>query len=305
MKILLAGASGAIGRPLINLLIQEEHEVYGITQSQDRSRLIEEKGAKPVILNVLDRQAVFAALTDLKPEIVIDMLTSLPKEYTSESMSKAAEMDAKIRQEGGFNLQAAAEINRAKRYIALSTGFYYAPGTGLADETVPFAFEATPGIAAGAHVYSEIENRVLNSSNIEGVALRFGFFYGPGTWYYPGENMDEQLQKQQFPIIGQGEGIWSFVHIDDAAKAAVLALKCPPGVYNIVNDQPLALNEWLPAFASFLKAPQPLKITEEAGLQQKGADLVYYATKLRGASNAKAKQQLRFQPRRLEWLATS
>lgn len=302
MKILIAGASGAIGQPLIDILIQYGHEVYGITQSQEHASLIAAKGAKPLILNILEPNAVFPALADIQPDIVIDMLTRLPKEYTPESMRNAAAMDAKIRREGGAHLQAAAEANGVTRYIVQSCGFWYEPGFGLADENTPFALQATPGIAAGSHLYAEIEKRVLQSNNIEGVALRFGFFYGPGTWFHPAGNMAEQVRNQQFPMIGDGQGVWSFVHIEDAAKAIVSAIECTPGAYNIVNDHPLQMREWLPAFARYLGAPTPLNITEEEGERQRGLDAVYYATKLRGASNTKAKYEFNFRPQRLEWL---
>ena len=129
--------------------------------------------------------------------------------------------------------------------------------------------------------------------------LRFGFFYGPGTWYHPGEDVANQIQQQQFPVIGKGEGVWNFVHIEDAAKAVVDAIQSAPGAYNIVNDQPSEMRIWLPAFAKYLGAPSPPKITEEEGLKIKGVDSVYYATKLRGASNQKAKQEFNFKPRSL------
>ena len=302
MKILIAGASGAIGQPLIKVLIQNGHDVYGITHSKDRAQMIVEKGATPVILNILERDAVFSALSEIRPDVVIDMLTHLPKEYTPVAMRNAAEMDVKIRREGGSYLQAAAELHDAIRYIVQSSGFWYEPGSGLADETTPFAFHATPGIASGTHVYAEIENRVLQSKKIEGVALRFGFFYGPGTWFYPNGDVAKQLQKQEFPIIGNGEGIWNFVHIEDAAMAIVSAIQCTPGAYNVVNDSPTQMNKWLPAFAHYLKVPQPPTITEEEGLAERGPDSVYYATKLRGAANAKAKKEFNFHPRPLEWL---
>lgn len=301
MKILIAGASGAIGQPLIRLLRPLKYEVYGITQSQGKAKLIEEKGAKPVILDVLNKEAVFSKLAEIKPDIIIDMLARLPKEYTPESMREAAEMDTKVRSEGGSNLQAAGVANGVKRYILQSSGFWYAPGSSLADEKTSFAFEATPGIAAGCQVYDLLEKRVLES-DLEGVALRFGFFYGPGTWFHPEDNMAEQVRKQQFPIIGSGEGMWNFVHIEDAAQAIVLSLKAEPGVYNIVNDQPTAMRDWVPAFAKFVGAKPPPVITEDEGLKLRGADAVYYAMHLRGASNAKAKKVLQFQPRTLEWL---
>lgn len=301
MKILIAGASGAIGQPLVDILVKDGHEVHGITQSKERALIIAGKGAKPLILNVLERKAVFSSVANIKPDIVIDMLTHLPKEYTTEEMIKSAELNAKIRREGGFHLQRAAEKNGAKRFIAQSCGFWYAPGHGLADENTPFAFEATLGINSGARLYLEIEERVLQSEKIEGVALRFGFFYGPGTWFHPYGNVAEQVRKKQFPVIGNGEGVWNFVHIEDAAKAIASAVYSSPGAYNIVNDHPTQMREWLPAFARYIGSEPPLWITEEEGLKEKGADAVYYVTKLRGASNAKAKREFNFQPRTFEW----
>jgi len=302
MKILIAGATGAIGQPLIDLLVAQKQDVYGITQSQERAKTLDSKGAKSVLLDVLDREAVFSAIGEIRPTVVIDMLTRLPKEYTPEAMSQAAEMDTKIRLEGGANLQNASEAHGVERYIAQSSAFWYAPGSGLADEKVSFAFEASAGIAAGCHVYAAIEQRVLQSKKIDGTALRFGFFYGPGTWFYPGQDVAEQICHQKLPLIGKGQGIWNFVHIEDAAQAIVAALTSKPGIYNIVNDQPSQMREWLPAFAKDLGAPPPPHITEEEGNRTRGADSVYYATKLRGASNAKAKQGLNFKPRPFEWL---
>jgi nucleoside-diphosphate-sugar epimerase len=302
MKILVAGATGAIGRPTIDLLIQEGHDVYGVTQSKEKALSLSGQGVKPVVLDILKREEVFTALEGIKPDVVIDMLTHLPKEYTPNSMRAAAELDGKIRIEGGANLQAAAIKSGAKRYIAQSSGFWYAPGPGLADESAPFAFEAPFGIASGCKLYAEIEQRVLETDQIEGVVLRFGFFYGPGTWFHSDGNVAEQIRKRQFPVIGNGEGVWNFVHIHDAAKATVMAVYSYPGIYNIVNDTPSPMKQWLPAFARFLDAKPPETMSEEEGMRQKGADWVYYATKLRAASNAKAKRLLDFQPRSFEWL---
>lgn len=300
MKILVAGATGAIGFPLMHLLAKRQDEIFGITQSTEKALTLAGIGAKPLILNVLDREAVLSAVRDIRPDIIVDMLTHLPKEYTPEAMRQAAVMDAKIRSEGGSNLLSAGEACGAKRYMVQSSGFFYAPGKGLADESSPLAVEASPGVSAAARLYTEIEKRVLQSK-LEGVALRFGFFYGPGTWFHPEGNMAEQVRKQQFPLVGHGQGIWNFVHIEDAAKAIVLALKSPSGIYNIVNDRPSPLSEWLPAFAQFVGAKQPPHITEEEGLKLSGPDAVYYATRLRGASNAKAKKELNFLPRPFEW----
>lgn len=301
MKILVAGASGAIGQPLVDLIIQEGHETYAIARSKEKALLLAGKGAKPVLLNIMDREAVFSSMAAIKPDVVIDMLTHLPKEYTPEAMQHASIEDAKIRMEGGGYLHGAAELHGVKRYIVQSCGFWYAPGTGLAVERDPFAFQATPGIASGTRLYSQIEQRALESIKVEGVALRFGFFYGEGTWFHKNGSVAEQVRKKQFPIIGDGKGVWNFIHIEDAAKAARTAIYSATGIYNIVNDHPSPMKEWLPAFARYLGAEPPRWISEEEGLQERGADAVYYATKLRGASNQKAKQSFSFQPRNFEW----
>jgi nucleoside-diphosphate-sugar epimerase len=302
MKIFVAGASGAIGLPLIDCLLYDGHDVIGITRSEQKARIICSKGAKAMHLDIMDHEAVMAALQSLRPDVVIDMLTSLPKEYTPKSMQQAAEIDAQTRLTGGANLLAGAVAASAKRYIAQSAAFWYAPGGDIAMETAPFALEASPGIAAGCQLYSEIEKRVLQSSKIDGVALRFGFFYGQGTWFHMDGDVARQVHDRQMPIIGSGQGVWNFIHILDAAKSIASAIYCAPGAYNIVNNRPTRLSEWLPAFARYINAPEPPKLSEDKALSIYGADAVYYATKLRAASNSKAKQAFNFEPRTFEWL---
>jgi nucleoside-diphosphate-sugar epimerase len=164
------------------------------------------------------------------------------------------------------------------------------------------AVDASPRVAASARAYVELESRVLNAEGIEGVALRYGFFYGPGTWYNPDGAAADQARKQELAIIGAGEGVWSWVHIEDAAVATVAALTAAPGVYHVVDDDPSPVSRWLPAFARWVGAPPPPRVTEQEGRERGGEDAVYYGTKLRGVTNAKAKLALNFAPRRLEWL---
>jgi len=160
---------------------------------------------------------------------------------------------------------------------------------------------ASPEVAADAQTYAELEARVL-AGGMEGIALRYGFYYGPGTWFHPDGAYADQVRRQEFPIIGAGSGVWSWVHIEDAALATVAALSAPPGVYHIVDDTPSSVSVWLPAFARAVGAPPPPRVTEAEALAAAGEDAVYYGTKLRGASNAKARRTLGFAPRRLEWL---
>jgi nucleoside-diphosphate-sugar epimerase len=303
MNVLVAGATGAIGRPLISALVSARHNVFGMTSSKLGLQTLKEDGAEGLLASALDAQAVDAAIKRARPEVVIDELTSLPKHYTPDEMRAAAERDHKLRLEGGQNVLNAARAAGARRYIIQSTGFYYAPGPGLAHETDPLALNASPAISANVWTYTQLENRTLGAQGLEGVALRYGFFYGPGTWFRPDGDAAHQVLEQRYPIAGSGSGVWSWVHVEDAAAATVAALECPAGVYNIVDDDPSVMSVWLPAFAASVGAPEPQHINEREALEQAGPDAVYYATQLRGASNAKARRDLAFAPRRLEWLA--
>src|SRR5678816_21882 len=232
-----------------------------------------------------------------RPEVVIEQLTALPRSYTKEAMSAAAPLNNRIRLEGGANVLAAAKAAGVRRYLRQSIAFWAVPGDGLADEETQLAFDASPAVAGDARLVTELEHRLLGSPDIEGIILRYGFFYGPGTWFNPDGDVAKQVRQQQFPIVGNGEGVWSWLHIEDAAIATVAAAEHGnPGVYIIANDQPLPVREWLPAFAQFLNAPPPPQISVD------DADAVYYGTQMRGVSNAKAKRELDFQPRPLEWI---
>ena len=303
MKVFVAGATGAIGRPLISALLRAGHEAVGMTSSESGVQTLRELRAESVVANALDAETVHSAILRFKPDAVIEELTSLPRRYTPEEMRSAAERDQRVRLEGGANVHVAAKAAGVKRYIVQSTGFFYAPGAGLAKETNPLALNATPGIAASVGTYTQVEKRVLGVFEPKGVALRYGFFYGPGTYHDRSHgSISEQVRDQKYPVIGSGSGVFSFVHVEDAAAATVAALEADPGIYNIVDDNPSDMATWLPAFARWLGAPDPPRITEEEALRAEGKDAVYYAMHLRGASNARARRQLRFAPRKLEWL---
>jgi 2-alkyl-3-oxoalkanoate reductase len=301
MRVFVAGASGAIGEPLIAELIRQGHTVTGMTSSEAKAKKLLTQGAAAEIVNVFDAAAVESALCRSKFEIVINQLTALPKNPAD--LPKYLLGDRKLRLEGGRNLQRAAEASGVRRYIQQASGFFLKPGKGLADESVGLAINASPGVAASAQMYAELEKRTLTSRTIEGIVLRYGFFYGPNTWYHPDGGTADQVRQQQFPIVGQGQGVWSFVHIEDAAQATVAALTVEPGVYNIVDDDPSSVSQWLPRYARWLGAPPPPNVSEQAARETAGEDAVYYATKLRGSTNLKAKKALNFQPRRLLWIS--
>jgi nucleoside-diphosphate-sugar epimerase len=300
VRIFVAGASGAIGRPLVAELIRRGHEVTGMTRSESGARDLAALGAAVARVSAFDGEAVEQALRDARAEVVIDELTSLPRDPSG--MAAAAPGDRKLRLEGGGNLHRAAMACGVRRYIQQASGFFLEPGSGLADESASLAADASPRVAASARTYAELEARVLNAGDMEGVALRYGFFYGPGTWYHPDGASADQVRRQVVPIIGDGQGVWSWIHIDDAAVATADVITAPPGVYNVVDDDPSPVAVWLPAFARSVGAPPPPRVTEEQARASAGEDAVYYGTKLRGASNRKAKEMFGFEPRRLEWL---
>ena len=301
MRVFVAGASGAIGEPLIAELLKQGHSVVGMTTSEARAKNLESQGAEAVIVDAFDAAKVETALGQAKAEVVIDELTSLPKKLSD--MPKYAAGDEKLRIEGGGNLYHAAIASGVRRYLQQSSGFFLKAAKGtLADESSPLDVNASPSVAASARTYTELEARLFSSSAIEGVALRYGFFYGPKTWYHPGEAAANMVMRQQNPVVGKGEGVSSFVHIHDAAVATVAALTGEPGVYNLVDDDPSPQSVWVPAFAKFVGAPNPPHLSEAEVTAIAGEDVVYYATRLSGASNAKAKRVLGWKPRRLEWL---
>jgi 2-alkyl-3-oxoalkanoate reductase len=303
MKVFVAGANGAIGRPLVKTLRANRHDVIGMATSTARQDALRSEGAEGIVLDALDAEAVKLAIEKIRPDVIIDELTLLPKNYTPDEMRAAAPRDRRVRLEGGGNLHSAAIRSGVKRYIVQSTGFFYGPGQELASETDDLAQNATPGVAGAVATYMQIERRVFSNPNLEGVALRYGFFYGPGTYHdLVNGSITLQVRENRYSLVEPGSGVYSFIHVEDAAKATVSALEIPPGAYNVVDDDPSPMSVWLPAFAKFIGAPPPPRFTEKEASERFGPDAVYYALKLRGASNFKAKREFGFSPRPLEWL---
>jgi nucleoside-diphosphate-sugar epimerase len=299
MKIFVAGASGAIGTPLVTELLSSGHEVTGMTRSTEQAGKLTTLGAKVAIVDAFDAQGVADALRAAGAEVVIDELTSLPKDPADYGSAYAG--DRRLRLEGGATLRQAALSLGVRRYIQQSSGYFLKTSHGLADEDAELTLDASPGIAGAARMYAEVEQRLGGSEKMDGVALRYGIFYGPNTWYSPKGAAADHARRQELPVIGEGNGVWSFVHIHDAAIATAAALTTPAGIYNVVDDDPSLVRDWLPAFARCVGAPPPPRISVEEARTVAGEDAIFYGTKLQGASNAKAKKVLNFRPRRLEW----
>jgi nucleoside-diphosphate-sugar epimerase len=300
VNVFVAGASGAIGRPLIAELVRRGHAVTGMTRSDAGARALADLGAAVARVSAFDAEGVGRAVRESRAEVVVDQLTALPA--TQREMAEAAAGDRKLPLDGGGNLLRAARAAGVRRYVQQASAFFLRPGDGLADESEGLAVDASPRVAASARTYAELEERVLTSGGVEGVVLRYGFFYGPGTWYHPEGAAADQVRRQEVPVVGTGGGVWSWVHVDDAARATIDVLTALPGVYHVVDDDPSPVSVWLPAFARAAGAPPPPAVGEAEARAAFGDDAVYYGTRLRGASNAKAKRLLGFAPRRLEWL---
>ncbi|PND17900.1 NAD(P)-dependent oxidoreductase [Sinorhizobium sp. M4_45] len=300
MKIFVAGSTGAVGLPLVRSLATLGHQVTGMTRPGQGPDRLRELGAEVSFADAFDREAVYRAIEAAAPDVVIDQLTWLPANPAD--IIKAMPNDTRLHREGGTNLIAAAEKLGVRRYIMQSRGFYVeAPAGGLADETAKLRHDAPGEIGESTRTIAAYEDRVLASPSLDGVVLRYGFFYGPNTWYRPEGAIADQARKGQSAIIGEGNAVWSFVHIDDAIAATVASLNAEPGIYNVVDDDPLPVAEWLPAFARWVDAPEPKRVSVEDALKTAGEEAVYYHTRLTGASNGRAKAELGFAPRPLLW----
>jgi nucleoside-diphosphate-sugar epimerase len=301
MKVFVAGASGAIGRPLVRQLLAAGHEVTGMTRCPEKAEEIGAVGAGAVVCDVFDAEALRDAVVAAAPGVVVHALTALPAKYDPKSDYLVA--TNRIREEGTRNLIAAARAAGARRLIAESVAFFYRPeGERVKDEEAPFAGEAPGNFGAAMKAVAELERQVLGTEGIEGVVLRFGWLYGPGTYYDRGGQQAEDVRKRRLPIVGAGTGVFSFVHVEDAASAIVAALDHgAPGAYNVADDEPAPLREWVPVYAQALGAKPPRRVPAWLARLVAGAELTGGALEMRGASNAKAKHELGWEPAYPSW----
>ncbi|TCR60788.1 NAD(P)-dependent oxidoreductase [Bosea sp. BK604] len=300
MNIFIAGASGAVGLPLVRALQTQGHRVTGMTRSGPGVDRLRELGAGVSIADAFEAAEVHRAIEAAEPDVVIDQLTWLPANPAD--IIKAMPNDTRLHREGGSNLLAAAEALGVSRFIMQSRGFYLdAPAGTLADENARLRRDAPGEIGHSARAFDDYEARLIASPSLAGTVLRYGFFYGPGTWYRPDGAIADQVRKGEAVIIGDGRAVWSFVHIDDAVAATISALTAEPGAYNVVDDDPLPVAEWLPAFARWVGAREVPRISVDDALKSAGEEAVYYHCLLTGASNSRAKAKLGFAPRPLLW----
>ena len=298
MRILIAGATGAIGQKLVPALVEAGHEVTGTSRSAERGEELAKLGATPAVMDALDPVATAATVAGAKPDVIVHQLTALPN-APNPRKSDIYEATDRLRREGTANLVTAASEAGVKRIIAQSIAFAYAPeGGAIKDEEAPLAIGAPEPFGATVEAVAELERQVTQTAGVDGVVLRYGWFYGPGTYFAPDGFIAGEVRKRRYPVIGSGQGITSFVHTEDAAAATAAAIETgAPGIYNIVDDEPLALRDWLPLYADALGAKPPRRIPRFVARLAAGPVVAQMATEMRGASNAKAKRELSWSPR--------
>lgn len=302
MKVFVAGATGAIGRQLVPRLVEAGHEVHGMTSSPARTQLLRDLGAEPVVADALDADQVAEAVGRAQPDVIVHQLTSMgPMDLRHFDRSFA--MTNRLRNEGTDHLLSAGHAVGVKRFVAQSFfAAYERTGSLVKIEEDSFgpgpAREMRETVAAIRHV----EDAVLAATWTEGIVLRYGGFYGPGTSLGPEGEQTEAVRQRKFPVVGNGGGVWSFIHIADAAEATVAAIDHGRrGVYNVVDDEPAAVAEWLPVLARTLGAKEPMHVPRFVGRLLTGEIGTVMMTELRGASNAKAKRELGWTPSHASW----
>ena len=307
MKVFVAGASGALGTQMIPQLVARGHEVTGMTRSEGKRELIAGLGARPVVADALDPDAVARAVGEATPDAIIHQLTALSGSVKDiRNVDRAFAETNRLRREGTDHLLSAARAVGARRFVAQSFGGwpYAREGGPVKTEEDPLDPDPPRTLRETLSAIRYLENAVLTAEPIEGIALRYGGFYGPGTslGLDPVGEQVEAVGKRRFPIVGSGGGVLSFIHIEDAATATVAAVESGrPGVYNIVDDEPAPAREWLPALAQAVGAKPPRRVPRWVGRLLAGEALTTMMTEARGASNEKAKPELGWQPRYPSW----
>ncbi|HST54833.1 MAG TPA: NAD(P)-dependent oxidoreductase [Solirubrobacteraceae bacterium] len=301
MRIFLAGATGVIGRRLTPLLLAGGHQVIGMTRSAQKSASLAAAGVEPVVADALDAAALRTALSSARADAVIHQLTSIPARIDPRRMKRDFELNDRLRSEGTRNLVAAAQAAGVSRIVAQSIAFAYAPGPpgAVHSERDPLFVDTRPPYQRSVLAVRDLEQAVLGAS---GVVLRYGYFYGPGSAISSTGSTVAELRRRRLPIVGGGAGVWSFVHIDDAARATVAALGHDgPAIYNVVDDEPAAVRDWIPALADATGAPKPMRVPALIARIAAGSFGVDTMTRSQGASNGLIKRELGWSPQHPSW----
>jgi 2-alkyl-3-oxoalkanoate reductase len=300
MKIFLAGGTGAIGKRLIPMLIKAGHQVVASTRSRDKSEGLQAAGAQPVVVDGLDRAAVKEAVTAVRPELIVHQMTALANVRRLRKFDDEFAVTNELRTRGTEYLLEAAQAAGARSLIAQSfTGWpNHREGSRIKSEDDPLDPNPPETMSKSLDAIRRLEAMVAGAAGIVGIVLRYGMLYGPGTALAPGGEMLKMVRHRKLPIVGEGSGVWSFLHVDDAVLATVLAIeRGTAGIYNIVDSEPVEVSVWLPELALTLDAKPPYHVPTWLGRLAIGEAGVSMMTKIRGSSNAKAQRILGWRPK--------
>ena len=301
MRIFVAGGTGAIGRPLVNSLAAAGHEVVVFSRSEQRVAALGVPGIVPAVGDAFDAGTVMRAVQSAQPEVVINQLTSLPQTVNPVSVKRGFDLTSRLRREVSGTLVAAARAVGARRIIAQSISFAYRPGPGVRTESDPLWTEAKGQIGVLTASLATLESATLGDAGLQGVVLRYGSFYGPGTYFASGGLYANLLAKRRLPLPGAGAGVFGLVHVEDAASATVAALRGPMGTFNVVDDVPAPASEWMPFVARLLGAKPPRHVPESMTRIGAGAFLTYLMCEQPAVSNERARTELGWSPRYPDW----
>jgi nucleoside-diphosphate-sugar epimerase len=299
MKILIAGATGVVGRPLVRLLRERGHEVLGTTRTAAKAATLRDLGAEPIVCDAGDGEALRRAVLAAEPEAIVNQLTDLSKPLNPRKYGDWLEPTNRLRIESTRALSAAGVEAGSRLLVSQSIAFAYRwDGSGLKTEDDPLFENGPSGFDRAVEALHVLERGTLETPGLEGVVLRYGYFYGPGTSYAHDGQVADMVRRRQFPVVGAGTGRFSFIHVDDAASATLAALeRGRAGIFNIVDDEPAELRDWLPAYASAVGAKAPRRVPRWLARIVGGRFMGDGSVELRGASNTKAKRELGWQPR--------
>jgi nucleoside-diphosphate-sugar epimerase len=306
MKVFVAGATGALGKQLVPMLVANGHDVVGMTRTEAKRDRLRSLGARPVVADALDADAVKRVVGEAEPDVIVHELTAIPPVLDMRHIEREFALTNRLRTEGTDNLLSAGQSVGVKRYVAQSNGAlpYARIGGPVKHEDAPLDEHPAAAMREGLAAIRHLEAAVSGVQGADAVVLRYGWFYGPGTSIAldpPGSQV-EVLRKRQFPIVGKGTGIWSFIHITDAAAATVAAVEGGrAGVYNVVDDEPAPVSEFLPVLAAAVGAKPPRRVPRWVGRLAAGEWAVVAMTEIRGASNEKIKRELGWRLRYPSW----
>jgi nucleoside-diphosphate-sugar epimerase len=304
MRVLVAGATGALGKQLVPRLVANGHEVTGLTRTASKEDTVRTMGATPAVADALDPDAVARAVAEAQPEVIVHQLTALAGSLDMRHFDRDFALTNRLRTEGTDHLLSAARAAGVRRFVAQSfAGWPFARSGGpVKTEDDPLDPEPVAAMRGTLDAIRHLEGAVAGADWTEGVVLRYGGFCGPGTSLGPGGEHVEQIRKRRFPVVGDGAGVWSFIRIEDAAEATVAAVeRGRAGIYNVVDDDPAPVAVWLPAAAAALGAKPPRRVPRWLGRLLAGEAATVMMTEVRGASNAKAKRELGWRPTHPTW----